>query len=55
VQAVRLAADTTATLLPEQMSLEQLRESIIEDLQRLRESGVLELPSFSAQGVMDKS
>jgi hypothetical protein len=37
--------------LPEHMTLDQLRESIIVDLQRLREMGVLDLPRLP-QGVV---
>jgi hypothetical protein len=47
IQAVRLAQDPNAALLPEHMSLEQLRDSIMEDLARLRERGVLDLSSLS--------
>jgi hypothetical protein len=54
IQGVRLAQDPNAALLPEHMSLEQLRESIIVDLERLREAGVLNLPQLT-QGVVDKS
>jgi hypothetical protein len=48
IQAIKLAADPNQPLLPENMSLEQLRESIMQDLERLRDAG-------PAQGVVDKS
>jgi hypothetical protein len=48
VQAIRLAGDPNAPLLPESMTLEQLRDSILADLERLRDAG--DLPSLS-QGV----
>jgi hypothetical protein len=53
VQAVRPAGDPNAPLPPENMTLDQLRESIIVDLERLRDDGVLDLPQLS-QGVVDK-
>jgi hypothetical protein len=54
IASIRLAGDPNAPLLPENMPLDQLRESIIVDLERLRERGVLDLP-WLPQGVMDKS
>jgi hypothetical protein len=45
-----LASDPNAALLHEDMSLEQLRDSIMEDLARLRDAGVLDLPGLP-QGV----
>jgi hypothetical protein len=54
IQAVRLAADPNAPVLPENMTLDQLRESILVDLERLRERGVLDFPRLP-QGVVDKS
>jgi hypothetical protein len=47
VQAVRLAGDPDAPILPEHMTLDQLRESIIVDLERLRDAGVLDRGSPS--------
>jgi hypothetical protein len=54
VQSIRLAGDPNAPVLPEHMTFDQLRESIIVDLERLRETGVLDLPQLT-QGVVDKS
>ena len=50
IQAMRLAVDPNAPLLPENMTLDELRNSIIADLERLRERGVLDLPRLP-QGV----
>jgi hypothetical protein len=49
IQAVRLAGDPN-TILPQDMTLDELRESIIVDLERLREAGVLDFPRLP-QGV----
>jgi hypothetical protein len=49
IQAVRLAGDPN-TILPQDMTLDQLRESIIVDLERLRDAGVLNFPRLP-QGV----
>ena len=54
VASIRLAGDPNKPLLPEDMTIEELRESILADLERLRDSGVLQLPG-PAQGVVDKS
>ena len=43
IQAMRLASDPNAPVLPEHMTLEELRESIMADIERLRETGVLSL------------
>jgi hypothetical protein len=51
IQSIRLAGDPNAPALPEHMTLDQLRESIIVDLERLREMGVLDLPRLP-QGVV---
>jgi hypothetical protein len=50
IQAMRLATDPNAPTLPEQMSIEELRESIMADFERLREYGVLSLPSHEVNG-----
>jgi hypothetical protein len=55
VQAVRLVGGPDAPVLPENMTLEELRASILEDLQRFREEGLLELPPPLAQGVINKT
>ena len=44
IMAMKLASDPNAPVLPEHMSLEELRESIMADFERLRETGVLSLP-----------
>ena len=44
IQAMRLASDPNAPVLPEHMTLDELRESIMADFERLREVGVLTLP-----------
>ena len=44
IQAMRLASDPNAPVLPEHMTLDELRESIMADFERLRETGVLSLP-----------
>jgi hypothetical protein len=44
IQAVPLAADPNTPLLPQDMTIEELRDSILADLERLRDSGVLQLP-----------
>jgi hypothetical protein len=54
IQAIRLAGDPNAAMLPENMTVQELRDSLIEDLAKLRDAGVLELPP-PAQGVVDKS
>jgi hypothetical protein len=54
VQAVRLAGDPNAPVLPENMTLDELRDSIMADLERLRETGVLDLPQLPHR-VVDKS
>jgi hypothetical protein len=54
IQSIRLAGDPNAPVLPEHMTFDQLRESIMADLQRLHEAGVLDLPRLT-QGVVDKS
>jgi hypothetical protein len=50
---VRLASGPDAPVLPEHMTLDQLRESILVDLELLRETGVLDFPRLP-QGVVDK-
>jgi hypothetical protein len=47
----RLASDPNAPLSPEQMTLEALRDSILQDLERLRATGVLDLPQLP-QGLL---
>jgi len=49
-----LASNPNAPLLPEQMTLEELRDPILQDLERLRATGVLDLPQLP-QGVVGKS
>jgi hypothetical protein len=44
IQAIRLASDPNAPVLPEHMTLEELRESIMDDFKRLQDAGVLTLP-----------
>ena len=44
IELIRLAGDPNAPLLPENMTLDELRDSIMADLERLRERGVLDLP-----------
>ena len=44
IQAIRLGGDPNAPVLPENMTLDELRDSIMADLERLRERGVLDLP-----------
>ena len=51
IQAIRLGGDPNAPVLPENMTLDELRESIMADLERLRERGVLDLPRLP-QGVV---
>jgi len=41
-------------VLPQDMMLDELRDSITADIERLRETGVLDLPRLP-QGVVDKS
>jgi hypothetical protein len=41
---MRLASDPNAPVLPEHMTLDELRESIMADFERLRDAGVLSLP-----------
>src|SRR4029077_8247202 len=47
IESIRLGGDPNAPLLPENMTLEELRDSILVDLERLRERGVLDLPRIS--------
>ncbi len=53
IQAIRLGGDPNAPVLPENMTLAELRDSIMADLERLRETGVLaerlHLPGERAQ------
>jgi hypothetical protein len=51
IESIRLAGDPNAPLLPENMTLEELRDSILVDLERLRERGVFDLPRLP-QGVV---
>jgi hypothetical protein len=50
IMAMKLASDPNAVTLPEHMSLEELRESIMSDIERLREMKVLQLPSTNGNG-----
>jgi hypothetical protein len=45
IQAIRLAEDRNAPLLPEHMTLDQLRESIVDDYARLVKRGYLPPPA----------
>jgi hypothetical protein len=45
IQAIRLAEDPNAPLLPENMTLDQLRESIIDDYARLAKMGYVPPPA----------
>ena len=54
IQSIRLAGDPNAPVLPEHMTLDQLRVSIMADIERLREMGVLDLPRLP-QGVVANS
>ena len=54
IQSIRLAGDPNAPVLPEHMTLDQLRDSIMADLERLRDAGVLDLPRLP-QGVVANS
>jgi hypothetical protein len=47
---MRLASDPNAPVLPEHMTLEELRDSIMADFERLREMGVLSLPKREVNG-----
>jgi hypothetical protein len=47
IQSIRLAGDPNVPVLPENMTLDELRDSIMVDLERLRERGVLDLPRIS--------
>jgi hypothetical protein len=47
IESIRLGGDPNAPLLPENMTLDELRDSILVDLERLRERGVLDLPRNS--------
>ena len=51
IQAIRLGGDPNAPVLPENMTLDELRDFIMADLERLRETGVLDLPRLP-QGVI---
>jgi hypothetical protein len=50
IQAMRLASDPNAPVLPEHMTLEELRDSIMADFERLRETGLLSLPKREVNG-----
>jgi hypothetical protein len=49
IQAQRLASDPNPPVLPEHMTLDELRESIVADIERLREVGVLTLPAIKQE------
>ena len=51
IQAIRLGGDPNAPVLPENMTLDELRDFTMADLERLRETGVLDLPRLP-QGVI---
>jgi hypothetical protein len=50
IQSIRLAGDPNAPMLPE-LTLDELRVSIMANIERLREMGVLDLPRLP-QGVV---
>jgi hypothetical protein len=50
IMAMKLASDPNAVTLPEHMTLEELRLSIMSDIERLREMNVLQLPSTNGNG-----
>ena len=54
IQSIRLAGDPNAPVLPEHMTLDELRVSIMANIERLREMGVLDLPRLP-QGVVANS
>jgi hypothetical protein len=54
IQSIRLAGDPNTPVLPEHMTLDELRVSIMADIERLREMGVLNLPRLP-QGVVANS
>jgi hypothetical protein len=54
IETIRLGGDPNAPLLPENMTLDELRVSIMADIERLREMGVLNLPRLP-QGVVARS
>jgi hypothetical protein len=55
IQAIRLGGDPNAPVLPENMTLDELRDSIMADLERLRETGVLDLPSLPQRALANPS
>ena len=44
IASIRLAGDPNGPVLPQDMTLDELRDSIKADIERLRETGVLDLP-----------
>jgi hypothetical protein len=54
IASIRLAGDPNGPVLPQDMTLDEPRDSIKPDIERLRETGVLDLPRL-LQGVVDKS
>ena len=55
IQAIRLPSDPNAPVLPENMTLDELRDSIKADLERLRERGVLDLPRLPQRVVANSN
>ena len=51
IELICLGGDPNAPVLPENMTLEELRDLILVDLERLRERGMLDLPRLP-QGVV---
>ena len=47
---MRLVSDPNPPVLTEHMTLEELRESIMADFERLRDAGVLSLPKREVNG-----
>jgi len=54
IQANSVGRRSQCAAIAEQMTLEELRDSILQDLERLRATGVLDLPQL-LQGVVGKS
>ena len=53
IASIRLAGDPNGPVLPQDMMLDELRDSITADIERLRKTGVLDLPRLP-QGVVCK-
>jgi hypothetical protein len=55
IQSIRLAGDPNTPVLPEHMTLDELRVSIMADIERLREMGVLNLPRLTQRVVANSN